>query len=50
MASNRGSIGWIGLVLLLGVVLFLFPEPVTSGLGITILLVALAIWVVSEVL
>lgn len=50
MASERGAIGLISLLLLLGVILFLFPEPVTSGLGMTILVLAVIIWVFSEVL
>lgn len=50
MESTRGSIGLVGLLLLLGVVLFVFPEPATSGFGVTIILVAIVIWAASEIL
>ncbi|WP_202935132.1 hypothetical protein [Halorussus amylolyticus] len=43
------SEGAIGLVILAGVVLFFFPEPATSGIGILLILVGLAAWVLNRV-
>lgn len=39
--------GVIGLILLVGVALFLFPEPATSGVGILLILVGAVLWVVD---
>lgn len=40
----------VGLLLLVGVILFLFPEPATSGLGATLILLGILIWAAREVL
>jgi hypothetical protein len=54
MAQNRSSLGislgLVGLLLLVGIVLFLFPEPATSGIGIALIVAALVLWVVQQVL
>ncbi|MFC4359170.1 hypothetical protein ACFO0N_14580 [Halobium salinum] len=54
MARTRNvaglSLGLVGLLLLVGIILFLFPEPATSGIGITLIVVALVLWVVQQVL
>lgn len=36
--------GWI---IVLGVLLFLFPEPITSGIGVLVILVGLGVWIAS---
>lgn len=50
MARNFGSLGLVGLLIVIGIILFLFPEPATSGLGITLIVLALIVWAVSELL
>ena len=42
--SYWGAIG-VGELLVLGTLFFLFPEPITSVLGITLVAVAAAVWV-----
>lgn len=39
--------GLIGLVLVVGVVLFLFPEPATSALGMALVAIGLVAWLVD---
>lgn len=41
------DVGLITALLVAGVVLFLFPEPVTSGIGILLLLTGAALWLVD---
>lgn len=48
--ARMGGMGLIGILLVIGVVLFFFPEPVTSGLGIALIVAAAVLWVVQEVL
>lgn len=43
------DVGLITLLLVAGVVLFVFPEPVTSGLGILLVLTGAALWLVDLV-
>jgi hypothetical protein len=44
------GIGLVGLLLVIGVILFVLPEPVTSGLGMTLIGFAIVIWLYREVL
>ena len=39
--------GLIGLVLIAGVVLFLFPEPATSGLGVLLIAIGVVAWLID---
>lgn len=50
MVRNIGGLGLVGLLLVVGVVLFLFPEPLTSGLGGTLIAAAVLLWVAQELL
>lgn len=50
MVNDLGGLGLVGLLLLIGLILFLFPEPATSGLGVTIIVIALIVWAVSRFL
>ena len=43
------DVGLITLLLVAGVILFVFPEPVTSGLGILLILTGAALWLVDLV-
>lgn len=43
------ALGLVGLLLVVGVVLFVFPEPATSGLGILLIATAVVLWLVQEV-
>lgn len=36
--------GWI---IVLGVLLFLFPEPISSGIGVLVILIGLGVWIVT---
>lgn len=53
-AGGRGADdGWLGAglataLILAGVLMFLFPEPATSFVGIVLIAAGLAVWVVSE--
>lgn len=42
------GIGLAGTLLLTGVILFLFPEPATSMLGIGLIVAGLVVWVATE--
>lgn len=44
------ALGLAGVLLVIGVILFLFPEPATSGLGMTLIGIAIMLWVVREIL
>lgn len=48
MVNDLGGLGLVGLLLLIGLILFVFPEPATSGLGVTIIVIALIVWAVSR--
>lgn len=50
MASNVAGLGLVGLLLLVGVILFFFPEPVSSGLGVTLIVAAVVVWVIQQFL
>ncbi|WP_254534526.1 hypothetical protein [Halomarina litorea] len=50
MVRNIGGLGLVGLLLVIGIVLFLFPEPVTSGLGISLIVAAVVLWAIQELL
>ena len=41
------SEAWISVVILVGVALFLFPEPATSMLGIALILLGVGAWIVD---
>ena len=43
-----GSAGLAGLLLLVGIVLFLFPEPTTSFLGLFIALAGAVLWLAGK--
>lgn len=47
---NAAGLGLVGLLLVVGIVLFLFPEPATSGLGVALIVIAIIVWIVQEVL
>jgi len=49
-SRNLGGLGLVGLLLVIGLVLFLFPEPATSGIGVTLIVIAIIVWAVSEFL
>lgn len=47
--------GWlggisVGLLLLVGVILFFFPEPVTTEIGILLIGLAIVVWIAKELL
>lgn len=53
-ADERGGDGWwdeglVGLLLVAGLALLLFPEPATSGIGVGLLSVGAALWVLDAV-
>jgi hypothetical protein len=48
--AQIGGGGLVGILLIIGIVLFFFPEPVTSGLGIALVVAAGLLWVVQEAL
>lgn len=51
MANIGGrSIGIVTLLILAGIILFVFPEPMTSGLGITLILIGVVVWILMEFL
>lgn len=41
--------GLIGFLLVVGVVLFLFPEPATSALGIILIIIGVVGWIIDAV-
>jgi hypothetical protein len=46
MARSRlPNLGGVSLLIVIGVLLLVFPEPATSGIGLLLLLVALILWV-----
>lgn len=48
--GSMAGLGLVGLLLIAGIILFIFPEPATSGLGITLIVIAIIVWVVQEFL
>ena len=45
MARSRlPNLGGVSLLIIIGLVLFVFPEPATSGVGLLLLLVAFVRW------
>lgn len=48
--SNLAGLGLVGLLLLAGIILFIFPEPATSGIGVMLIIVAVIIWVIQRFL
>jgi hypothetical protein len=48
--ESMAGLGIVGLLLIAGIILFVFPEPATSGLGITLVVVAVIVWAVAELL
>lgn len=42
--DDRGRIGLLGLLVVVGIVLLVFPEPVTSGIGGVVLVAALLLY------
>ena len=45
MARNRlGGTGLASLLIIVGIILFIFPEPATSGLGVLLILVGILLW------
>lgn len=52
MARNFGGLttGLAGTLLLVGFILFIIPEPATSGIGTALMLAGLVLWVVQTVL
>lgn len=42
------ELGTVGLLLLGGVILFFFPEPLTSTVGIALIVIAILIWAANE--
>lgn len=38
------DLGLAGILLVAGVVLFLFPEPITSGIGVLLVVVGVIVW------
>lgn len=43
--SRTPAIGGASLLIVIGIVLFVFPEPATSGVGLLLLLVGLVLWI-----
>lgn len=55
MARNTGGggiagLGLVGLLFLVGIVLFLFPEPATSGIGMTLIIIGVIVFLVQQFL
>lgn len=58
--STDGSMGWFGrtrakyglggLLVIVGIILFVIPEPATSGLGIALIVIGALVWLVSWLL
>jgi hypothetical protein len=44
------DVGLIGLALIVGVILFLFPEPITSTIGVALIVAAVIAWIVDALL
>ena len=42
--GGLGGAGLAGLLILVGLVLFIFPEPATSGLGVILMLIGVLLW------
>jgi hypothetical protein len=45
--STRGGLGGVGLaglLIIVGLILFIFPEPATSGLGVILMLIGVLLW------
>lgn len=48
--ARMGGMSLIGLLLIVGIILFFFPEPITSGLGVALIVAAALLWVAQQVL
>lgn len=44
ISRTAGGIGLGGLLVLVGLVLFIIPEPATSGLGVALMVLGLIVW------
>jgi hypothetical protein len=52
--DQQGGDGWwdaglVGTLLVVGLAMFLFPEPASSGIGVALMLIGAAIWVLDVV-
>lgn len=47
LSSNVAGLGLGGLLVLVGVVLFVIPEPATSGIGILLVLAGVLAWLLG---
>lgn len=43
-SGGLGGVGLAGLLILVGLVLFIFPEPATSGLGVVLMVLGVLLW------
>ncbi|WP_433634057.1 hypothetical protein [Halomicrococcus sp. NG-SE-24] len=48
--SKLAGLGLVGLLLVAGGILFFFPEPATSGIGVMLIIAAVVIWVIQRFL
>ncbi|WP_227377133.1 hypothetical protein [Haladaptatus halobius] len=48
--SNIAGLGLVGLLLIAGIILFVFPEPATSGIGVMLIIAAVIVWAVQRFL
>jgi UPF0716 family protein affecting phage T7 exclusion len=45
--SSTALAGTSGTLIIIGAILFLFPEPVTSGAGVFLLLAGILVWLLE---
>lgn len=48
--SKLAGLGLVGLLFVAGAILFFFPEPATSGIGVMLIIAAVIIWVIQRFL